>query len=77
VSLPFGTFNAARPPDVRFTPNSGHRLSHWDVRFVPKADITSRAMTGSSSTEPQYAASKRLFNIGISASCALGQDNSN
>ena len=25
--------------DVRFSPESGHRRRHWDVRFVPLAEV--------------------------------------
>jgi hypothetical protein len=34
-----------KPADVRFTPNSGHRLSAPDVRFVPTADIMPLCMS--------------------------------
>jgi hypothetical protein len=33
----------ARPPDVRFTPESDIRRHEFDVRFVPKADIERRS----------------------------------
>jgi hypothetical protein len=37
------TGDQTRQPDVRFTPESGHRLAIEHVRFVPQADICSAA----------------------------------